>query len=149
MVEEAAMSAIPVLHLLDYSNVELVQRTLERRERKRVEKRQWSVPLVVRVARPSRRVARGQSDGMNPADYSHQFDVMGRAKHFTRGPMVACVVCGGKSSDALVCPRCGGTGVGADKIRPWTPSGAMATTRTGCASRGSSSVRCRTARTWG
>jgi hypothetical protein len=120
MVEEAAMSAIPVLHLLDYSNVELVQRTLERRERKRVEKRQWAVPLVVRVARPSRRVARGQSDGMNPADYSHQFDVMGHAKHFTRGPMVACVVCGGKSSDALVCPRCGGTGMDPDKIRPCT-----------------------------
>jgi hypothetical protein len=120
MVEDAAMSAIPVLHLLDYSNVELVERTLERRERKRVEKRQWSVPLVVRVARPSRRVSRGQSDGMNPADYSHQFDVMGHPKHFTRGPLVACVVCGGKSSEALVCPRCGGTGMDPDKIKPCT-----------------------------
>jgi hypothetical protein len=120
MIMQACGTAISVLHLLDYSNVEIVEKTLERREAKRAEKRNWSIPLVVRVARPSKRVQSGKSDGMNHREFSHQFDVIGHPKHFQRGPMVACIVCGGKTSDEIPCARCNNTGMDPDKIEPCT-----------------------------
>jgi hypothetical protein len=120
MIEAACGSAISTLNLLDYSNVEIVEKTLERREAKRAEKRNWNIPLVVRVSRPSRRVQNGSSQGLDSREFSHQFDVIGHPKHFTKGPMVACIVCGGKTSEEIPCARCKNTGLDPEKVEPCT-----------------------------
>jgi len=121
MIMAGAGDAIAVLHLLDFSNIEMVEKTLERREAKRAEKRKWNVPLVVRVSRPSRRVQRGASDGMSEREWTHQWDVIGHPMHFAKvGPMTRCIVCGGKTSDEVPCVRCNNTGLDPEKVSPCT-----------------------------
>ena len=119
LIEAAAERIIGALYLLEAANVEMVPRELPRRERKRQEKRGWKIPLVVRIDRPSRRVYNHSANGNGVArDFSHQFEVIGHYNHVKRGASAACIVCNGKRTQDLVCPRCNDTGLDPDKIKP-------------------------------
>jgi hypothetical protein len=116
----AAERVLGALYLLEAANVELVERPLERRDKKRQEKRGWKIPLVVRVDRPSRRTYDHSNGNGQPRNYSHQFEVIGHYNHVTRGFVAACTVCNGKQTKDLPCPRCHDTGLDPDKVKPCT-----------------------------
>jgi hypothetical protein len=121
LIAEASLVALKALYLIEIpQNIELVEKKLERRDAKRAEKRNWPVPLVVRVQRPSR-VTRGTltaGDGEHII-YSHQFEVTGHFRHYTKGSKVKCIICEGRTADGVpLCPRCKGTGMDPDKVKP-------------------------------
>jgi hypothetical protein len=121
LITLASERVIGALYLLEAANVEMVPRELPRREKKRQEKRGWKIPLVVRVDRPSRRTYNHSGNGTGQSrNYSHQFEVIGHYNHVTHGAMVRCIVCNGKQVPEFPCPRCGGTGLDPEKVKPCT-----------------------------
>lgn len=117
IVQAGSLMAIECLHFIEAGNVRLVERTLERRDRKRAEKRGWNIPMTVRVERPNRRISNGSYIPTgNHVEFSHQFDVSGHYKHYTKGSNVACIVCKGNIDEDVPCSRCHNTGLDPEKI---------------------------------
>lgn len=118
IVWNASRRVISALYFIEAANVEMVPLELTRRDKKRQEKRNWLIPLTVRVNRPSRRTHNHRNGNGEAREYSHQFEVIGHYRHVTKGSHVACIVCNGKTTEDLVCPRCNGTGLDPDKVKP-------------------------------
>jgi len=98
---DVAEMAYSVLFLLDSANVELVEGSPNRQERRAVERRGGRVALTVRVSSPKRR-PRDDHDQRKHIDYSHRFEVRGHYKHFPRGTRLA----DHDPSNIKPCPRC-------------------------------------------
>jgi hypothetical protein len=81
--------AMAALSIVEAEEVILVDAPMERRDRKRAEKRGWPIAQQVMI-RPARRRADGERTVTgNEANYSHRFWVRGHYKHFPLGTRVA------------------------------------------------------------
>lgn len=119
IILEASTRVIAALYLFEAANIEIVDAPLERRLKKRQEKRGWNIPLTIRVDRPAKRFVRGNGDHDHAeVDWQYQWEVTGCYHHITKGNAVRCTVCEGNETEDLVCPRCNGTGLDPDKTKP-------------------------------
>jgi hypothetical protein len=117
VLQEATATALDSLYMLEAANVETVERTLERRDAKRAEKRGWQVPSTVRVIRNRRRKNGSSQPTGETRDYTHQFPVRGFYRHVTKGSHVRCPICKGKPIETG-CSHCSNTGLDPNKVKP-------------------------------
>lgn len=117
VIQYAADSTLDALFMLEAANVETVEKTLERRDAKRAEKRGWYIPSTVRVIRNRRRKNGSSQPTGEGREYGHQFPVRGFYRHVTKGTHVRCPVCFGQPIDTG-CSHCSNTGLDPKKVKP-------------------------------
>jgi hypothetical protein len=84
---DIAEVAATVMYFLESANVEVVEGSPTRQDRRQVERKGGRIALTVQIRQPKKR-ARREGDP-TPANYSHRFEVRGHYKHFPVGTRLA------------------------------------------------------------
>lgn len=127
LASATTMLAARALYFLTAHNVEVVEKPMIKRERKRAEKRGWPIASTITVRRTLRRTGQ-QGNGGGAREYSHQFEVTGRYNHVTKGSHVRCRKCAGegglnvKHGDDTItwttCEKCKGSRLDPELVKP-------------------------------